>query len=92
MVFLVILLIKRVSLFREAIGFSYKRVISDEYRIPYGLDVGDIDRDGKNDVVSLSFNYNNPSNNNFIWNRQFSGDAISLDSKGEVIATNYFGE
>ena len=66
--------IKRVSLFKEAIGFSDRKTISDEYRLPYGLDIGDIDRDGKNDVVNLSFNFNKPSNNNFIWNRQLPGD------------------
>ena len=62
--------IKRVSLFKEAIGFSDRKIISDEYAIPYGLDVGDIDGDEKKDVVSLSYNLLDAEANNFVWHKQ----------------------
>ena len=82
--------IKRVSLFKESIDFSDGKIISDEYVIPYGLDVGDVDGDGKKDIVSLSLNHAN-NDNNFVWHRNLSGDDMSFDSKGEVIADNYSG-
>ena len=83
---------KRISLFKEAIGFSDRTIISDEYVIPSALDVGDIDRDGKNDIVSLSYNFRTTSDNNFIWNKQFLENSSVFDSKGESIVSDYYAK
>ena len=80
---------KRVSLFKEAIGFIDEQIISNEYIIPFALDVGDIDRDGKNDVVSLS---NLSNSGNFVWHRRLpEGEFVDFDRIGETILEGYSG-
>ena len=84
-------LVIRVSLFKEAIGFSDEHIISNQYVLPFGIDVGDIDGDERNDVVSVSNNTVFTRDNNFAWHKQLP-DTVDFDPLGDVIDGNYWND